>query len=124
MKRISKEQFVKYINKFERYFEANNDIDELLMKYKDIFCDANIYITEPVFEMINLLSWGVGIDPFEDDIIIWWCCECDFGRIDPGDDFNVEGDNVPEQFKRPQLKTAEDLYDFCIWYGDYIDDVQ
>lgn len=121
MKRITKEQFVKYINKIKRYFDANADIDEFLVKYKDIFCDSSIYITEPIFETMDVLSLALGIDPYEDDIIIWWCCECGFGEVCPDDAIKLDGDDVPDQYKLPELKTAEDLYDFCIWYADYID---
>ena len=104
---ISKEKFVKIINRLKNYNELQDKIDEL---FKD-----NIDNRENDF--INAASICIGHESvviellenmFNDkDTISWWIYECNYGRDFSLGDLEVDGIEI-------DLSTAEKLYDYLI----------
>lgn len=103
---VSKEEFVKIINRLRDYSDLQDKINGLFSK--DInnaemdFMNAGSICIGHETVVVKLLE-----DMFDDDIISWWIYECDYGRTFSIGDLEVKD-------KKIDLTSADKLYDYLV----------
>lgn len=114
--RLSLEQFKKYMDIYKKHHDAFDELDAVVKKHRDVFMDLDIWPTTAQDYMLDLLSYAMGVDPHEDEILYWWCEETNFGaEYEP----NMITDNdAPEPWKHPDLSTVEKLYEYVCFLAD------
>lgn len=105
---ISKEQFIKIINHLK---EVNQFVDETNKKAKELndaiisdFFNASSLSISFENDLIKVLE-----NMFDTDLISWWLDDLDYGtKFEIG--CIIEADGIT----RPDLSTAEKLYDYLV----------
>lgn len=105
---ISKEEFVKIINRLKETNDFVNRINDEARKLQDaiesdFFNSMSLSISHESI-VVSLLE-----NMFDTDLISWWIYELDYGKkFKVG--YLIEGDGIT----KPDLSTAEKLYDYLI----------
>jgi len=102
---ISKELFVETVNFLREQHEAEDLLNDVLKK----LCDDSIIYGKSHGVIFNLLeeAMNVSVDDYG-SILSWWLYERDYGRT-----FKI-GDYVGEDGSKPDLSTAELLYNYIV----------
>jgi len=114
---ITKDTFCKTIEALKRKRDAENEIDGILSKYKDVYYDGMLPIDCTEGLIVSLLEEAFDL-PISDDFgstLSWWMYEQDFGEtFEIGD---IENLSLPEDdpYRKPDLGTPEKLYDYLLW---------
>ena len=102
---ISKEDFVKSISAIQKAFECENELNDVFKKYG---VGSEIYLSGMCADaIVNLLHIIFGAAD-EEEWISYFCFDLNFGK-----DFQ-KGTIVCVDGSKPDMFTAEDLYDFLI----------
>lgn len=104
---ISKEQFVRIINRLQETDDIRNKVNEILRSATDnILCDftsaAGLMICHEDL-VVEILE-----NMFDSDMISYWIYELDYGK-----DY-IDGCIIDEHNEIVNIKTPEDLYDYLI----------
>ena len=113
---LAKEEFIEYMKKIKNAYDCENAILEasrpwvmngVLFEYTAV---GTAYLAE---SMITLLNMTLGL-PKEDETISYYCWEMEFGET--WTDHTWEDTSFPEdhKYRKPVIKTFEDLYDYCV----------
>ncbi len=113
---INLETFKKVINHLKYYNDFINDVNTLIYN-SGVMSDTSIFGSVLESDIIDLLYESFGI-PLEDDIILWWCYEADFGRKFERGDIVISGLPDVHIFKSPDLSSTEKLYEYLKWYSE------
>lgn len=104
---ISKQEFIRIINHIK---EVNQFVDETNKKARGLndaiisdFFNASSLSISFEDDLIKVLE-----NMFNTDLINWWLYELDFGQT-----FEI-GDLVEQNGDKPDLSTAEKLYDYLV----------
>ena len=110
---ISKEKFVKILNRLKETTDLQNQINELFMRARDNiendFCNAGSFMISHEDVVVDLLEEIFG-DSGEYPNTSWWIYETDYGR-------NKKMNKIYEEDAKTvykELNTAEDLYDYLL----------
>lgn len=117
---LSKEEFVKYINRMKDANQCELDILEasrpwvkkgVLFEYVSV---GTGYLAE---SMIDLMTKLMDL-PDNEDIISYWCWELEFGE--KWTERCIEDRKLPEchKYRNPVLKTVDELYDYCVFLSE------
>ena len=98
---ITREQFVKLMQKIQKKSDMLDDLNRLFAKYDT---DITIFASEDLDVAVEALHAAFG-EADEDDCISYYCWDLDFGRSwEPGMITAENGDDV-------KLETPDDLYE-------------
>lgn len=114
---IGKNDFIKYIDFLKRQEAFGNELQTLLEKFSDVVSDGMIpsFYSAPLIVEILEKSLGLKEDEHGYTTLSYWIFEKDFGEsFEVGD---IEEISLPKthKYRTPNLKKAEDLYDYIIW---------
>lgn len=108
---ITKERFVKTI---EGLRKETDYLDKLMDLNQEHERDDMTGYSQSFDVALELLEDAMDLDKDNRDILIWWMFDLDFGReFEIGHIFVEEGENI----YKPDLSTAEDLYDFFVRFN-------
>lgn len=71
-------------------------------------------MAEPIWSLPNK-AFGF---PHDEDIFSWWCIEKDFGETFKIGDIEDTLLMLEHRFRKPDLSTAEKLYEYCVFMSD------
>ena len=100
---ISKEQFIKVIDRLQKHMQKVDEIEKILGVVFDFYL-----LDDTVVELLELLM-DVEVDETYSSTLSWWIYELNFGKKWKSDSLIVDGKSI-------DLSTAEKLYDFLTGY--------
>ena len=106
---LTREQFCKYIDKMRRAWETDFEVNNIAQKVGSDFLGSDLSYL--ICDMCELLEVAMGFSA-EDEDIVYFCIDKDFGKSFKKGDVEIKLSD--RETYEPELKTAEDLYDFLV----------
>ena len=113
---LTKEEFIKYIEKCKHASEVYNEGYKFLYRNSDVFGDATFPMPTGYFLSLELIGKAMGLG--NDDIIEYWACETEYGegfQVGYIEDTSLDENH---QYRKPDLTTVEKLYEYCLYLGE------